>query len=354
MQSGKVLQPIEPIAQILRLAMSSSHPALSLEVSTQPSIIISATADPSSIDKLLLTNILDPDLPAILGRSIAESADRCVTPELNWGGDPSRSASAQRGACITATLLGRAYALLAGDNIDSRGSYLGDLQEEDYIGEEWLNASGNEPDWQEPEPRQQKRELLRKKYTGPKRRDRRRRTYNGNEWPLSPFSMLPTELRLQIFQHYKDCLEQRRLLWSIISSTFIKALFSGHDPEPLARYCTGILVLTCGHALSQTKRLIGKGKHWTWWSDAIGQLEEFWTWSDLEQAIMQTKHLPRDTFDVPALMESEADWATTGDVPEYVPKEVLHVLDEARAHVQDGARDLNSVEIAAVWLPKLD
>ena len=334
--------------------MSSSDPALSLQVPTQPSIIVSAKADPSSIDKLLLTNLLDPNLPAILGRSIAECADRCVTPELCWGGDPSWAASDQRDACIIATLLGRAYALLAGDNIDSRGSYLGDLQEEDYIGEEWLPASGRNPGASGTEVRPQRREILRRKYTGRKRRDRRGPTYVGKELPLSPFSMLPTELRLQIFQYYKDCLEQRRRLWSIISSTFIKALFSGPDPAPLARYCTGILVLTCGHALSHTECLIGKGKNWVWYSDIIDQLEEVWTWSDLEQAIMQTSRLPRDTFDVSALLKSQADWKTTGDVPEYVPQEVLHVLDVARAHVQDGARDLNSGEIAAAWLPKLD
>lgn len=334
--------------------MSSSTPPASLAIPTQSSIIVSARSDPSSIDGLLQSCILDPFLPIALHASISDSVNRYVTPECQWGGDPSRSLSATYDAFVSAALLGRAYALLAGDRRDSPTSYLGDLEEEDYIGQDWSNAFGREAGFQIDDMKQQKKELLRAKFEDQALPCDGELTNSDENLTLSTFSMLPAELRVQILQHYEDRLRQRRRLWSIISSTFIKALFSGTDPEPLARYSIGILVLTCGQALSRTRRLIGKGTHWTWFWDEVDNLEEFWTWPHLKQAIMKTEDLPRDTWNVPALMESDPQWGTMNESPEYVSKEVLHILDAARGHLQKGAKDLNSKEITAAWLPQLD
>jgi len=157
--------------------------------------------------------------------------------------------------------------------------------------------------------------------------------------------MLPTELRLQIYQIYTDSLRQRRRLWSVISSTFIKALF-GSDPESLARFCAGMLILTCGRALSRTRHIMGNGTEWLWRHNEIVGKEDFWPWADVEQAIMRTEDLLRHTRNVTAWMYSENPdpmlpvWASTRDLPHgYVPCEVLHILDEARDHLQESARD---------------
>ena len=356
--------------------MSSSH-IMTLEIPA-PSLLVAAAADPSSIDKLLRFHILDADLPKTLAASISESVNRCITPESTWGGDPSRSPRATYDAFINAALLGRAYALLAGTDTGASRSYLGDLEEGDYVGQEWSNASGTEPDWQKADVRQRRKALLRAKLEGPVQFSEGK-TDTEEASPLRIFSMLPVELRIQIYQHYKNRLRQRRLfstlpmelriqiyqhyknrlrqrrlLWSIISSTFIKALFSGADPEPLSRYCAGILILTCGHALSRTRHLIGKGKHWIWWCDEIEHLDHFWTWPDLVQAINQTDQLPRNTWDVAQLMGLDPKWATAGQSREYVPQDVLDVLDKAREHLWKGAMDHSSEEIVTDLLPNLN
>lgn len=229
------------------------------DASAESCLIAGADLDPYSIDELLKPRILDPDLPHELCSNIAESANRSVAPESWCGGDLSRPSGALRNAFLIAALLGRAYALLAGHGSGANHPYLGDLQENDYIGSEWIYAIGRLP-WYEPDDviKKQRRKLLVKKYKKPDLPPTDEVADEQTTSPILLFSTLPLELRLPIFEHYTIRLDQRRKLWSIISSTFIKAFFCGPESEPLSRYCAGILMLTCGRALSRTRRLIGK------------------------------------------------------------------------------------------------
>ncbi len=134
---------------------------------------------------------------------------------------------------------------------------------------------GIELDQQTPEVKRQTAELLSRKFKA--------HTHFGGEGyvdgedppPLSIYSMLPTELHLQIYRINTDSLRQRRRLWSVISSTFSRALF-GIDPEPLASFCAGILILDCGRALSKTRHIVGKGKESLWWQNEIIGKGDFW------------------------------------------------------------------------------
>jgi len=47
---------------------------------------------------------------------------------------------------VQASLLGRAYALLAGQDVETDNPYLRDLEEDDYVGSEWTSVSGVELD----------------------------------------------------------------------------------------------------------------------------------------------------------------------------------------------------------------
>jgi len=94
-----------------------------------------------------------------------------------------------------------------------------------------------EPDQQTSDVKRQPAELLSRKFEA--------HTHFGGEGhvdgedplPLSIFSMLPMKLHLRIYRIDTDNLQRRRL-WSVISSTFIKALF-GSDPSHLPAIVLG-------------------------------------------------------------------------------------------------------------------
>jgi len=56
-----------------------------------------------------------------------------------WGVDPSRPGTAYRNVLVQASLIGRAYALVASHNVETDNPYLGDLEEDDYVGVEWTS-----------------------------------------------------------------------------------------------------------------------------------------------------------------------------------------------------------------------
>ncbi|KAF2267342.1 hypothetical protein CC78DRAFT_577300 [Lojkania enalia] len=188
-----------------------------------------------------------------------------------------------------------------------------------------------------------------------------------------PFSKLPAELRLQIYSYYKEDLAQRQRYWEIMTRIFIKALWSGRDPEEGSRYITGIILLTCGHALSSSARLLrGYGKHWIWYDDRLAAPEHAWGWPELRDAIMATADLPRMNNDITGLrtrwekiwQEWDAHREITGQTLfssdpqqrnslEYVSKNVLHVLDLTREHLRTDERDWTPPEIVAKFLTDL-
>lgn len=86
----------------------------------------------------------------------------------------------------------------------------------------------------------------------------------------------------------------------------------------------------------------------------IDHLDEFWTWTDLEQAVMRTVNLPRRRTYVTQLIQRASQRPTTSDTAVCLPREVLHILDEARVHLQRRTEDLNGQEIAALCLSQLD
>lgn len=142
--------------------------------------------------------------------------------------------------------------------------------------------------------------------------------------------------------------EQREEVWKSVSDVFIKAVFSGSEPEPGSRLAMGVLMLTCGKTISEAMGLRGTGKRWMWYDDNIEQPEEEWDWEELKQALMDTEKLPRNHTD-PTVLEKELK-ITGGPVPEYVPQEVLNILDRARSHVKEGKGDLTSQEIVQLQL----
>lgn len=180
-----------------------------------------------------------------------------------------------------------------------------------------------------------------------------------------PFSRLPAELRLEIWAYYKADLLQRQKYWDIMTRVFIKALWSGREPEEGARYMTGIILLCCGHALSTTaSSLQGRGSKWVWWEDRIADPERTWGWDELTAAVMATAELPRSNTDIEGLrrrwedtrddfsenVERMNNWLETG---EYVSRQTLTVLDLAREHLKTDERDWTPPELAVKFLSPL-
>lgn len=99
-------------------------------------MLASAEADPSSIDKMLLPDLLDPNLATYLSRSICDLVDGCRSSDGLWDGAPFRPGTAYYNTLVQASLLGRAYALLAGQDVETDNPYLRDLEEDDYLGME--------------------------------------------------------------------------------------------------------------------------------------------------------------------------------------------------------------------------
>ncbi|KAF2194157.1 hypothetical protein K469DRAFT_689199 [Zopfia rhizophila CBS 207.26] len=166
-----------------------------------------------------------------------------------------------------------------------------------------------------------------------------------------PFSKLPAELRLQIYGYYKEDIAQRKRFWDVMTLVFIKALWSGRDPEEGSRYITGILMLTCGHALtSDSAPPRGRGARWIWWDDRIAEPEYTWGWQELRDAIMATSRLPRGNTDIKELRKR---WEETRH--ELFEHNWNHeeLLDMAREHLRTDERDWTPPEIAAKFFNHL-
>lgn len=159
-----------------------------------------------------------------------------------------------------------------------------------------------------------------------------------------PFSRLPPELRLQIYEHYVVDRAQRRRYWEVMTRVFIKALWSGQDAEEGARYITAILMLSCGCALSATPGLRGHGSKWELWDDTIADPESTWGWEKLMAAIMDTADLPRSSNpQLERLTSTNTLLSTTNS-------QVLHL---AREHLSNDERDWTPPELVAKFLDQL-
>ncbi|KAJ4299063.1 hypothetical protein N0V90_004307 [Kalmusia sp. IMI 367209] len=148
-----------------------------------------------------------------------------------------------------------------------------------------------------------------------------------------PFSKLPAELRLIIFEYYKEDLAQRQRYWAVMTRMFVKALWSGRDPEEGARFTAGIVMLTSGHAMSSCAPLLqGRGARYVWWEDAIKELDHVWTFHDLRSALLATKRLPRNNTDFLHVFMTDPSSTTNpyDRLSDYVSNEVLEALDLAR------------------------
>lgn len=185
-----------------------------------------------------------------------------------------------------------------------------------------------------------------------------------------PFPQLPAELRLQIYEYYKEDLAQRQRYWDVMTRIFIKALWSGRDPEEGARYTSGIIMLASGNALSSAAPLLrGHGDRWVWWHDEIKTPEHTWGWEELHSAVMATADLPRSNTNIkqlrkrweivrvkchdlndPSQRENYNLWQQGS---EYVSSHVLQALDLAREHLRSDERDWTAPELTAKFMHPL-
>ncbi|KAF2009692.1 hypothetical protein BU24DRAFT_428583 [Aaosphaeria arxii CBS 175.79] len=260
-----------------------------------------ARENPGKIDDILRPYIHDEELPSDLAVYLLEYTNIQVTPSLFGDQSPDRPRWYYANCLIFGMVLGRAYKLLSTPTRPP-------------------NSLSNPSDF--------------------------------------PFSRLPAELRLHIYEYVKADSIQRKRLWDVMSSVFIKALWSGRDPEEGARYIAGILIVTCGISLSHASTfLLGQGSNWVWWDNKFSQPEHTWTWQDLETGILATADLPRSNTSMDAVWDKwrqlqnlEANETHTVPWPEYVSGNTLAVLDLARAHLRAGERDWTPPELVAKFL----
>ncbi|KAF2242267.1 hypothetical protein BU26DRAFT_157768 [Trematosphaeria pertusa] len=248
---------------------------------------------PKNTDALLRPYLYSSTLPTELEHSMKEYVSTIITPGFYGGGIRSRPRWFYANCAVFGMLLGRAFALLGTPTRPPRS----------------LDDSGD-----------------------------------------FPFTKLPAELRLQIYAYYKEDLAQRQRYWEVMTRVFIKALWSGSEPEEGSRYVTGIIMLSCGHAMSLCAPLLrGRGSRYVWWDDCIKDLDHTWGWSELQDAVFGTKDLPRHNTDTLELYKYAVEVGETAwrNNLEYVSKEVLDVLDLAREHLQADERDWTPPEIEA-------
>ncbi|KAF7302916.1 hypothetical protein MKEN_01253900 [Mycena kentingensis (nom. inval.)] len=168
----------------------------------------------------------------------------------------------------------------------------------------------------------------------------------------SAAQLLPIELRLLILDHLETLHAPRQHIWTdAIVPIFVKALLSGRDPAPAARFAAGIVVLTAWSALAATRPpLIGRGIDYIFWDGMVQDAE--WDLERVRDALLATAQLPRDSWDVERL---KVELKAGVEAPEYVPLEAVLVLDAARRHVHDASsRDHTSAETIAMVQDMLD
>ncbi|KAF2116995.1 hypothetical protein BDV96DRAFT_571384 [Lophiotrema nucula] len=282
-------------------------------------LLQAARTEPSKIDTLLQPYLHNHAFPKAIEQHMRDYVNICVTPGLYGDQAPDRPNWYYANCLVHGMLLGRAYSLLSTPMRPPK-------------------SLSNPIDF--------------------------------------PFIKLPAELRLLIYEYYKEDQAQRQRYWDVMTRVFLKALWSGRDPEEGSRYITGVILLAGGHALSTAAPLLrGYGKRWIWWDDRIAVPEHSWGWQELRQAIMATSSLPRSNTNIRRLRNSwervRSDWDTQADIAgnrledrermrqeqdiwckssEYVSTDVLQILDLAREHLRTDERDWTPPELAAKFL----
>ncbi|KAL0570205.1 hypothetical protein V5O48_011761 [Marasmius crinis-equi] len=273
------------------------------------SLLAQIEAKPQQLDALLTPQFLltrstytagVPWQRKSLAKLLHDAVDECVTlyvtPELRWEGDPTRPKSYYRRCFCASLLIGRAFAKLL----------------------LFAEHGGEDPD--------------------------------------------SSSISLEDRKYARGVAEE---VWkTCIADVINKALWSGPEVEPGSRVALGIILLASSYAMSTHPHLCkAKGKGWTW-GGGFSEPDAAWGWDDIKTAIRTTKDLPSDSFDVGELRgrmdvwykeivrtmkvrdeEKKAVYVPYDEVPIYVPREVLVVLDFARAHVLNGVEDMNSQEI---------
>lgn len=277
--------------------------------STTKPLFTAAYSNPRSIDELLTPHLLDATLPPALAYMIETWVAQNVTPPLYWGGDPRIPRNDYLKCIVSATMIGRAFSLLSTSAPAPAGKTDDDV--------------------------------------------------------VSAASLLPTGLKLKIYAEYQLYQQQRRRFWQYgLTPVFIKALMSGPDPAPAARFVAAILFLTCWTSIKAARPPVkGTGTEYVWY---FGTYEEKqWGLEELENALRETKQLPRENWNVEALQAEINDKSKKFRghpeyvPPEYVPLECIYMLDAARKHVADGGiewpqRDYTSDEIVTMILGILE
>lgn len=276
---------------------------------------LAALAQPHDLESLLTSQLYDPELPKSLKGLLDDMTNRCGTPEMpNCPRDPGRPSNYYRVCLVTATLLGRAFALVNGPNVS---------------------------------------------------------TSTASE-ALSHAARLPVELRDQIHAEHLKRLAQRERLWKVIEDIFGKAYFSPHcEPEPGARYAAGVVLLTAGEGLRTWPYLDGHGKHWIPWMCHFAKdegREERWTMSEVLRLVEETEKWPRDRTDGFDCWRKLDAWELTDedealgrksvfDVLDsfwHYPQELLDLYDVVRVHLKEQRRDLTSKEVMELFHGGLD
>lgn len=225
------------------------RPSLSIEghIFFEPpkdKLSLAALAHPGDLETLIATQLYDPTLSKTLKELLDEMTNRCSTPEMpNCPHDPGRPSNYYRVCLVTASLLGRALALVNESNADAS------------------TATG----------------------------------------ALSHAGRLPVELRDQIHAQRLKQNAQRERLWKVIEDIFGKAFFSPDcEPEPGARYAAGVILLTAGEGLRSWPYLDGHGKDWVPWMGHFAEkqgTEARWTIADVLRVVEETEKWPRDRTD---------------------------------------------------------
>ncbi|KAJ6601301.1 hypothetical protein DFH09DRAFT_1127384 [Mycena vulgaris] len=285
--------------QTNRLRLKLERPPLSASP-----LFTAAHSDPRSIDELLIPKLLDASLPSALAYLIQGAVTGNVTPPLYWGGDPRVPRTDMLNCMVHATMIGRAFSLLSTSAPAPAGKTDDDV--------------------------------------------------------VSAASLLPTELKLKIYAEYQLYQQQRRRIWQHgLTPVFIKAIMSGPDPAPAARFAAAILFLTCWTSIKAARPPVkGTGTEYVWYYGTFS--DEEWSLDDLEGALNETKQLPRENWDYQALQAKINDKGKEFQgVPEYVPFEYVEMLDAARKHVAEGGtewpqRDYTSGEVVTIALEALE
>jgi len=124
---------------------------------------------------------------------------------------------------------------------------------------------------------------------------------------------------------------QCRQLGRAVALVFIKAFFSGSDPEVGAWFAGAILIATCSAEL-ELGQYEGRGKRWVWYNDRLHDPDVAWNWKDLFKAVLDTTNLPRNHTNAYELGARVQGGERAFQIP-YVSAEVVRALDLAREHV---------------------